>query len=291
MKDIATTAVPQTETVQPSRQSDRIRYAFRLRIAGLDSALRQYLEQAYTEVVTRDGGLIVAPVSLVAGAELILERDQRKARARVVGQVGIRNEYFLYGIQFTEPGAEDFWGINFPSASSTSDAGRTVLQCTKCGRQELLHLGEVDIMVLEQTASMPHQCPACKLDTLWNRPALLGDPNIVTGSDAYQLHSTASFSRSRNTNDRKFARLSMKNIRACLQRPDLADDVVRVLDISRGGIRFLSLIDYSPGTRVMVSVPYTAGGANVFLPARIARVKCRPTIDIPGEFGLAYEKR
>jgi len=50
------------------------------------------------------------------------------------------------------------------------------------------------------------------------------------------------------------------------------------------------MVDYVPGTELEVAVPYTQGGANVFTRAKVVRVRCRPTADIPGEFGLAYLK-
>jgi hypothetical protein len=118
----------------------------------------------------------------------------------------------------------------------------------------------------------------------------VGDNGVVVRSRAYDVLSQLLQPR-RTSNDRKHTRISMKNAKACLHRPGFADDVVTVVDLSRGGVRFLSLIDYTPGQLVEVAVPYTAGGANVFTPAKIVRVKCRPTADIPGDFGLQYVKK
>jgi hypothetical protein len=41
----------------------------------------------------------------------------------------------------------------------------------------------------------------------------------------------------------------MRNIRACLHRAGFADDVVRVTNLSRGGIGFMSSVNYFVGTR------------------------------------------
>jgi hypothetical protein len=76
----------------------------------------------------------------------------------------------------------------------------------------------------------------------------------------------------------------------CIRRPGYADDIVDVLDLSRGGVHFMSFVDYYRETMVEVAVPYTNGGANVFVPAQIARVQSRPASGIPGDFGLRYTK-
>jgi hypothetical protein len=80
----------------------------------------------------------------------------------------------------------------------------------------------------------------------------------------------------------------MKNVKACIHREGFTEDVVTVLDMSRGGIRFLSLVDYRPGADVTVSVPFTPGGSNVFSKAKVVRVQTRPRDGMLGEFGLQY---
>ena len=272
------------------RRSDRVRFAYRLTVSGTDSSAYPFESGAYTEIITRDGGLLVCSVSLVSRSTIAIARGERKADAKVVAQVGIRGENYLYGFQFLDPEIKDFWDIKFPPFVS-SECSCAVLQCSKCSRQELIPLSEVDLMVFEQTRTVPHFCEPCNQETLWQKPELVGDTGVMTGSDSYKAQVATFERRTRNINDRKHPRLSLKNMKACLHRDNFADDEVDVLDMSRGGIRFLSLIDYQPGTLVKVAVPYMKDGANVFLAARIVRVKCRPTIDIPGEFGLRYESR
>ncbi len=272
------------------RTSDRIRYAYRLRITGKDSNGIPFDESGRTQVITRDGGLILTTLSLVTGTQIRLSRGLKAVDARIVGQCGLQNEEYLYGVQFLNALTEPFWDVNFPNTMSEESVGRLVLQCAQCSRQELLHLSEVEMMVYESMKVVPRKCPRCSVETLWLEPAVLGDGALVTGNAAYSVENRPIFRRSRTVNDRKHSRLQMRNIKACLQRPGFADDVVAVTDLSRGGIGFMSLVDYMPGTRLEVAVPYTDGGANVFTPGQIVRVRCRPTADIPGEFGLAYVK-
>ncbi len=272
------------------RKSDRIRYAYRLRITGKDSSGVSFDEPARTEIITRDGGLMVATSLLVTGTVLRISRGAKVVEARVVGQCGLRGEEFLYGVEFVGAPVppEPFWDVNFPPVKAENSVGKMVLQCSRCSRQDLFYLSEVELMVYENMKVVPRQCVECKLETLWLEPEILGE--VASGSAAYDVRGELPARRPRTINDRKHARIHMRNIKACLHRTGQPDDIVAVTDISRGGIGFMSYNDYFPGTQIQVAVPFTEGAANVFTHAKIVRVRCRPTADIPGEFGLAYVK-
>jgi hypothetical protein len=272
------------------RQSDRIRYAYRLRITGKDSSGIPFDEAGRTEVLTRDGGLVVTTLSLVTGTVMTMTRGLKVAEARIVGQCGLRGEEYLYGVQFLQSPTEPFWDVNFPAVDRESGVGKIVLQCAHCGRQDLFYLSEIEMMVHERMKVIPRMCGQCKRETLWVEPEILGEEGLVSGSAAYGVHGQHPARRSRTVNDRRHSRVQMRNIKACLHRDDFSDDIVTVTDLSRGGIGFMSLVDYGPDTRLEVAVPFTAGAGNVFTPAKIVRVRCRPTVDIPGEFGLEYVK-
>jgi hypothetical protein len=279
------------DTLRPDqRTSDRIRYAFRVQITGTDSSGYDFSQPVRTEVVTRDGGLIVCSMVLNVSDTFNLMRGEKSVRARIVGQVGILKEEQLYGIQFLEP-SPDFWGINFVQPDVEA-AGRAVLECGACSVQRILHLGEIEMLVFESTKVVAHDCDRCGRQTLWMEPTILGEPELLTGAESYnQEFSGTKTPRPASVNDRKHQRISMRNTKACIRRSGYTDDVVDVLDLSRGGVHFLSFVDYYKATMVEVAVPYTNGGANVFVPAEVVRIQCRPTSGIPGDFGLRYIKR
>lgn len=277
-------------TSSAQRKSDRIRYAYRLRITGKDASGNAFDEDGRSEVITRDGGLLVTTLSLTTGTVIRISRGEKSVEARIVGQCGLRGEEYLYGVQFVEALTAPFWDVHFPEMSPEGGVAKMVLQCSQCSRQDLFHLSEVEMMVYETMKVIPRRCGHCKLETLWLEPEILGESSLVSGNAAYNLHGEQKPRRPRTVNDRKHSRVQMRNIKACLHREGFADDVVTVTDLSRGGIGFMSLVDYVPGTRVEVAVPFTEGGGNVFTPGRIVRVRCRPTVDIPGEFGLEYNK-
>ena len=67
------------------------------------------------------------------------------------------------------------------------------------------------------------------------------------------------------------------------------DEVLEVEDVSRGGVRFTTRKYLAPGTRIEVSVPYSPGMANIFVPAEIVRLKPIPDKNLY-ECGAAYIK-
>jgi PilZ domain len=76
-------------------------------------------------------------------------------------------------------------------------------------------------------------------------------------------------------NRRKHARTRV-NFKACVRRPDLADDIVSCEDMSRGGLRFKSSRKYFEKMLIEVAVPYSPGDQAIFVPAQIAYVQELP---------------
>ncbi len=282
---------PGTATAAENRASHRVHYAIRLSIAGTDTSGRKFTEQARTEVITRDGGLMVCGVSLPTGSHIRLLHGPNVANARIVGAMGIRDDEIAYGIAFLDTSGASFWRVEFPAAEPEGGVGRTVLECGRCVTQQVFELTEVEMMVLESVRVVSRHCPRCGDETLWQIPVLLAEPDAVASGVTIEKTSTQEPGK-RTRNDRKHHRLAMKRTRACIKRLGAAEDVVDVIDVSRGGVSFYSYVDYQPRAYVEIAVPYTEGGANVFTPARIARVKVRAKApDTRGEYGCQYEKR
>lgn len=263
----------------------RARYACTVRLIGTDTSGCAFEEDAHTEVVTCDGALIASSRSLAAGATIFIRRDAKLVQARVLVQVGIRQDEHLYGVLFTGSYQPHFWDIPLPD-SCQSDG--MLMQCSRCSREEFVALHEIEKVVFENMRGVPRPCVSCAQETLWIEPILPAGNELVTGSAAYELDLKPERRQAVRVNRRKHARITMKNVKACLHRDGFADDVVKVLDLSRGGIRFLSAIDYLPNTQVSVSVPYTPEGSNIFSSAKVVRVQTRPCDGILGEFGLQY---
>ncbi|MBI4165718.1 MAG: PilZ domain-containing protein, partial [Acidobacteria bacterium] len=74
---------------------------------------------------------------------------------------------------------------------------------------------------------------------------------------------------------------------ACIRQPGFADEVVMTENMSRGGLCFRSNKSYVSGSPIEVAVPFAAGGANIFVPARVAHVMHKESDNIT-RVGVAY---
>jgi hypothetical protein len=273
------------------RTSHRVHCSMPLQLAGVDSSGRNFTASSRTEIITRDGGMIITAVSLSVGSQVRLLFDEKSATARIVGMVGIRDEEMAYGIHIVSTSGAAFWGIQFPTTADTSGAGRTVLVCSRCATRRLSELSEAEMMVLENIGVVTLVCGSCSDETPWHIPSQVVEVEMVS-SGADLSKPVAAPTQPRTGNERKHTRITMKNTRACIRRLGMKDEVVDVVDISRGGVRFRTFVDYQDMTYLEIAVPYTEGGANVFVPARIVRVGHHPQRpNTKGEFACKYEKR
>src|SRR2546423_5592083 len=118
------------------RTSPRVQYAIPLQISGSDHSGNSFTEPARTEVITRDGGMIITGAVLTTGSQVRLLHGEKSATARVVGTVGIRDEEMAYGIHIVSKPGEASWGVQFPENRNPAGAGRTDLHCTQCAQRQ-----------------------------------------------------------------------------------------------------------------------------------------------------------
>jgi len=239
----------------PQRTTDRITIAISVEISGMDLSGCDFLEQTRTEHVSRNGASIVLNRLLAPDQQVNLRRTgSAEAPARIVGQIGIRPEGHVYGVALLEPG-NNLWGICFPPKEEYENAlARLLLQCSACSHCEVIALDEVEFSVFEANGRISRACRSCNGTAIWQ----------TVSADGSDLDA----SEKGKQNRRKHTRSRMK-ANACVSQPGTSEDMVQVVDFSRGGICFRSARQYRPGAWVQVAVPYTSGTANIFLPGRI----------------------
>ena len=96
----------------------------------------------------------------------------------------------------------------------------------------------------------------------------------------------------RTANERKHVRSKM-HIQVCVRRSredreewGRTEEVCQTEDCSRGGFSFCSYSVFTVGVTVEVAIPFREGGANIFVPARIANVRKKG--DGQCRYGVAY---
>lgn len=260
------------------RRSDRIAMAMTIRVSGADEAGQKFDLEARTVTLSRHGATIVLKQNLKPDQEVKVRHPRRDKEAmfRVVGRIGGESEGFVYGVAQLDP-AVDLWGIGFPPvADSKRVVGRLLMECSKCMVQEVAYLNELEIQVFQANQSVTRPCEKCRAATLWKgarteTPSPGAAPSGPTAGapEPTLMPQPSTVGRRRNT--RVNARLL-----ACIRQQGFSDEVVMTENMSRGGLCFRSTKAYVQGSPIEVAVPFAAGGANIFVAARVAHTMQKP---------------
>lgn len=164
------------------------------------------------------------------------------------------------------------------SPAEEKQAARIRLQCSDCQGIQTIEMAETGGSGA-RTGQVTKYCGACGSITFWT---VINDPPEATASETGE----ANASGTRTVNRRKHGRIK-SNATACIREHGIPDDICNCEDISRGGLRLKSSKAYPKGKWIEVAAPYSKGGANIFVLARIVRVaKCGSLF----ELGIAYAK-
>lgn len=276
------------ETVE-RRSSDRVSLFNAIRVTGKDAAGESFSVEARTALVTMHGAAIIINRELASDTKVVIRcyGTDTDAEARVVGKIEKHAEGDLYGVQFLDP-AVNPWNIKFPSTGPPPLAvGRLLLHCGDCQRRELVYVDEMELEVFAANQCITRTCPACAKPTVWKATPQEASTDGTPAGATEGVEPGSAALVPRTHNDRNFIRVRMK-LRACIRHPESGDDVVECLDVSRGGLCFISSKTYTKGAQIEAAVPYLPGQANIFTRAKIANV--RPAADKEGsnKYGVSY---
>jgi hypothetical protein len=273
--------------VDPAKQrrSDRIYAQLPLVVSGVDVLGETFTDPAQTIVIARYGAKILCRRKLAPQLELSVHSlmTNEEAEARVVGCVLEDAKGAQYGIELLDPEA-NIWGVEFPPYDPNDSAiGRVLLECVRCKRREVVKLNELEAEVLERSHSLWRECKRCAEASLWKEAWLKAHEELPEPDDAPadKLEPPR-----RTRDDRRYGRLEIQ-MEALIRDPQAWEEVVKTMDVSRGGFRFKSRKHYALDWNVEVALPRSTGGANIFSAAKIKFVG-----DSPGEeekiYGVAY---
>jgi hypothetical protein len=280
---MAESPTPVPSAASQRRRSDRVRLNLPIKLEGKDISGHKIDDFASATNLSRGGGTLVTKHNLAPGSTVFLANSgtNQEVSAVVVGQVGLRQQAHLYGIKFLQQ-KERFWGISFPPVSDDTDfVGKVLLECSQCAQREVAPLNEIELEVFEMNDRVSRNCSECHHWTVWKRAEF---ENAEPASEPAAEGDAPKLAVNRRKNPR--VKVSMKG---CVLHNHDTEIPVNVLDMSRGGIRFISEHDHKVGDWLQVAVPYIRGSANIFESGRIVRRK--PATEGKGfEYGLKYVK-
>ena len=265
---------------QGKRTSERIELEVPIEVVGIDCLGVQFFDRTHAVVIGRHGGKLCLERKLAPEQEINIRcmATGLDADAVVVGQIGKADNPYYYGIKFLNDEA-DIWGIEFPPLTgSEKAAGRVLLECISCKTREVTYLDAFELEVLEANGSLSHACKRCRDVSLWQkcRGGTLDFEPADSGSAAQPPQER-----------RRELRREMR-VTACVRTARFGRDLVKTRDVSRNGLCFTSTCHYVPGEEMEVAVPYSPGGGNIFMIARIVRARFQ-LAEGTGIYGIAYQ--
>ncbi len=270
------------------RRSDRIAMSIPIRVMGKDEWGQDFMSESRTVTLSRHGATIILKQGLKPDQDLkiTLAKRSKEAAFRVVGRIGGESDGFVYGVAQLDPNV-DLWGIGFPPTSDDKRVvGRLLMECSQCKYQEIAYMNELEVQVFQANQELTRPCLKCRKATLWRgaRSESAGpapSPSVApAAAEAASGPQPSTIGRRRNT------RVNTRLL-ACVRQAGFADEVVMTENMSRGGLCFRSNKAYVSGSPIEVAVPFAAGGANIFVPARVAHVM-RKEADQIYRIGVAY---
>jgi hypothetical protein len=265
---------------QKHRRSARIAIQIPVEVIGVESNGHRFCDLARTESVSEHGGCLLLNRILAAQQELRLRRLLgEEITVRVIGEVKRTAEGILYGVSFLE-GSFDYWGIHFPASALKLALFRVLLECRQCTSREVVPLNDTQLADLDDERRLLRTCESCGQQTDWVRT------EFAVGQAPRKKEHIAVTEAKPAENRRKSLRARLR-LTACIRKPG-SEEIVPIIDVSRGGLRFRSERIYAAGNWVQVAVPFTMNTANIFVPAQVIWHGDEAGPD--HEYGLKYIK-
>ena len=281
------------------RRSGRIKEEIPITLIGSDTEGKVFLERTHTTLISLHGAGVVSQYKLSPEQEMLirLQDCDIEAEVRVIGQIGVQLDSFVYGVAFLQPHL-NFWKREFTQLID-SQTNHTTLECSRCQSRESIEHSDLEFDVFAFHENVVRHCKKCGSSTIWKvSPGQIKEEAISSQPEQRQeapvqanpeLLRGAPKERDPLENKRKHRRTKVQ-FAACVRRPGFEDDVVVCEDMSRGGVRFKSRKVYFVDTMIEIAVPYSPGASNIFVPAQIFYVQ---ELEKQRFFrcGVAYAKR
>jgi len=276
-----------------SRQGDRVSVVLPIQVTGTNLFGDVFLCEGRTELVSQHGAKILLRQNLSPDQEITVHclETGKESAARVIGRINGKQKQNSYGISLLEP-ERNPWGISFPPRGDSAGAvGRIVLECLACHTRELAYMDGFELEVLESNGDLSRYCKRCRDSTIWKKSfgSVSAEPSSSTAepsSSTPEPSSSSTAAAEKGEEKRREARRDIKVI-ACIRTREFGEDLVKARNVSRSGLCFESRRAYEKDWEIQVAIPYSSGGGNIFLPARIARVQPL-THDVLNLCGVTY---
>jgi hypothetical protein len=324
----AANSSPVDASVDPKklRRSGRIRKEIPILLFGSDLDGSVFTEETKTVVLSLHGAGIVSKYRLLPEQELVLRWKEagREAEVRVVGEVAQEGIYHTYGVAFLDAQL-DFWRMEFPPAPEQPERPLVLLlECGTCNDVVELVNGEFeydicaihggltrDLGALAErrakrrvlprpTEEAPrHSVYDGSIDLEIDRgfeinvgtspvlpaPGQEQDPPPEVPAEHPALVPVAEIAAP----ERRTRVRAKVNFLACVRSELFPEEIVKCIDMAKGGVSFRSKNQHARNSIIQIAVPFSPIDQRVpaiFVRARIANVR---ELDGQGEYRCGVE--
>ena len=276
------------------RRSGRLSQEIAIILIGSDAEGTVFSEETKTVVLSRHGAGIVSYHKLVAEQELTLrvKSTSREAEVRVVGEIANEEGRHTYGVSCMDE-QMDLWDVEFPPAPAWLEERPAVLtlECGGCRGVAEVTDGDFEYDICTIHGGLARFCDECGLLTVWCRPTEMAEPSrkvktakkpvveepqvTVSLAEWVEPMREKAIAVAEAVDRRKRVRAKV-NFLACVRTEQFGEEVVRCIDMSRGGVSFRGQNAYEKDMAITIAVPFAAEvreAAAIFVRGRIAHVK------------------
>jgi hypothetical protein len=302
----------ETAGTKKARRSGRVSLAVPILIIGSNAEGRVFSEETHTVVVSLHGAGIVSQNKLIAEQELTLRsmETRREAEVRVVGEIAQQGSMHTYGVAFLDERL-DFWEMEFPPGPAWDNRPATlVLECGGCKCTVELANGDFEYDICAIHGGLARFCDECGLLTVWSlshevmpamaraskkhervvapggtldsalpvrveKPAVVGVA-VTVAEVSEAAENFVSLADAMEGTERRARVRAKVNFFACVRTEKFGEDIVKCVDMARGGVSFRSRNVYEKGMMLEIAVPYSPEvkeAPSIYVKGKIANVK------------------
>ncbi|MFB3923945.1 MAG: PilZ domain-containing protein [Terriglobia bacterium] len=242
------------------RRTDRILAPVRIRVIGNDTMGVSFAEETVTVSFNQQGARISLTHALLPDDIVLIMNIENKIEEefRVVGGFqrvfGDRQEW---GVEALNPESK-IWGIAFaPPAEGIQP--KVLIECAACKKAAQSPLSSIEYDVLLSTGLISRQCDRCGEYTRWKPSEQPVTAEVIASSVK---------SASKRQEQRKTRRIKLV-MRIRVRNSWGQSDIAQTKDVSKGGLCFVSNLNYGMGDMVYITLPFADNQTPIETPAKV----------------------
>lgn len=229
------------------RRSDRILWPVPIRVTGTDHQSVPFVEETVTVSINMHGACISLTHTLLPGAIILIKNlgnGIEEAFRVVVGGEQVFGDRREWRVEATHP-ERNIWGIEFNQPAEEVQP-KVLIECATCNNVAYRALTSTEYALLLSLGMISHYCSPCGQTTRWK-------PKAQTPAESGSMKKAKKAPSGAMT--RKVRRLEL-TMRVYVRDSRGVVDAVQTLDVSKGGLAFVSSRDFKIGDSVFIAFPF-----------------------------------